>query len=40
LSENGLLDDYIIEFTDVLHTLGKEYIIEDIIGKMKEKGLI
>lgn len=30
LDSTGILDDYIIKCYDVLHTLGKEYLVEDI----------
>lgn len=40
LKESGLLQDYIVTNYDVLHTLGKEYLVEDIIGLMKEKHLL
>jgi hypothetical protein len=40
LSESRLLDDYLIPSYDVLHTQGKEYIVDDLIGLMREKGLI
>lgn len=31
--------DYIIKSYDILHTQSKNYIIEDIISLMKEKGI-
>jgi hypothetical protein len=34
-----ILDDYIIPCYDTLHTQGKEYIVNDIIEYMREKGL-
>jgi hypothetical protein len=40
LSESRLLDDYLIPSYDVLHTQGKEYIVDDIIGLMREKGIL
>ena len=40
LNESHLLQDYIIDFYDVLHTQSREYIVTDIINVMKEKGLI
>ena len=39
LSESGILDDYIIECYDALHTLGREYLIEDITGLLEERGV-
>jgi hypothetical protein len=38
--KSSILDDYIIPSYDVLHTQGKEYIVDDIIGYMREKGLV
>ena len=37
--KSGILDDYIIPCYDTLHTQGKEYIVNDIVGYMREKGL-
>ena len=39
LNSTGILDDYIIKCYDVLHTLGKEYIVEDITELVREKGI-
>ena len=39
LDESGILDGYIIKSYDVLHTLGKEYIVSDIADYMEEAGL-
>ena len=30
LNSTGILDDYIIKCYDVLHALGKEFLVEDI----------
>jgi hypothetical protein len=38
--KSDILDNYIIPCWDTLHTQGKEYILNDIVGLMKEKGLI
>ena len=38
-NSTGILDDYIIKFYDVLHTLGKEYLVEDITEFVREKGI-
>ena len=41
LSEKSdILDGYIIPCYDTLHTQGKEYIVNDIVGYMGEKGLL
>jgi hypothetical protein len=37
--ESCILNDYIVSCYDVLHTQGKEYIVEDIIDVMKQKGV-
>ncbi|MCL2052396.1 MAG: DUF3791 domain-containing protein [Lachnospiraceae bacterium] len=37
--ENNILDDYIIPNYGTLHTQGKEYIVNDIIEYMENKGL-
>lgn len=39
LNSTGILDDYIIKCYDVLHTLGKEYLVEDITEFIREKGI-
>ena len=37
--KTDILDTYIIPCYDVLHTQGKEYIVNDIIELMRERGL-
>ena len=37
LSVTGILDEYIIPCYDVLHTLGKEYLVEDITEFVSER---
>lgn len=39
LNTTGILDNYIIKCYDVLHTLGKEYLVEDITEFVREKGI-
>ncbi len=39
LNSTRILDNYIIKCYDVLHTLGKEYLIEDITEFVREKGI-
>ena len=39
LNTTGILDGYIIKCYDVLHTLGKEYLVEDITEFVREKGI-
>ncbi len=38
--DSNILDDYIIPCYDVLHTQGKDYIVNDLIDMMKEKGVM
>jgi len=38
LNSSGILDGYIIEAYDVLHTLGKEYLVEDITDLVNGRG--
>ena len=37
--KSDILNGYIVPCYDVLHTQGKEYIVEDIVGLMKERGV-
>lgn len=39
LNSTGILDEYIISCYDSLHTLGKEYLLEDITDFAREKGV-
>ena len=39
LNSTGILDNYIIKCYDVLHTQGKEYLVEDITAFAREKGV-
>ncbi|MBE6319317.1 MAG: DUF3791 domain-containing protein [Bacteroidales bacterium] len=39
LKTSGILFDYIIKGYDVLHTFSKEYLMNDIISYMNEKGV-
>ena len=39
LNSTRILDDYIIKCYDVLHMLGKEYLVEDITEFVREKGI-
>ena len=40
LAESGVLDDYIIGCYDTLHTLGREYLIDDIKGLLHDRGVV
>ena len=39
LNQTRILDDYIFACYDTLHTLGTEYLVEDITEFVKEKGV-
>jgi hypothetical protein len=38
--KSDILDNYIVPCYDALHTQGKEYIVNDIVEVMREKGLV
>lgn len=40
LRTSGILTSYLLPGYDVLHTFSKEYIVEDLILCMKEKGVL
>ena len=37
--QSDILDNYIIPGYEVLHTQSKEYIVDDIVSYMREKGI-
>lgn len=37
--KSGILNSYIVPEYEILHTQGKEYIVDDIIEVMKERGV-
>jgi len=39
LAQSGVLDDYIIRCYDSLHTLGREYLVDDITGLLHDRGV-
>ncbi len=39
LFKSNILNGYIVSEYDVLHTQGKEYIVEDILEVMQERGV-
>ena len=39
LKSSGILYDYIVPLYDILHTQGRDYIIEDIREAMRRKGI-
>ena len=40
LKQSGILNGYIVTSYDVLHTFGKEYLMEDLTEYMREKGVL
>ncbi|MBQ9764710.1 MAG: DUF3791 domain-containing protein [Lachnospiraceae bacterium] len=38
--ESDILNSYIVPGYEMLHTQGKEYIVNDIIGIMRERGVL
>lgn len=40
LLESGILYDYIVPSYDVLHTFGSKYLMDDLTGLMREKGVL
>jgi hypothetical protein len=40
LQDSGILSGYIIPAYDVLHTYSSAYLTDDLIGYMKEKGVL
>lgn len=40
LKDSGLLQNYLIENFDILHTQGKDYLVDDIIQLMQERQLL
>lgn len=40
LRTSGILTNYLLPGYEVLHTFSKEYIVEDLIECMKEKGVL
>jgi hypothetical protein len=38
--KSNILDNYIIPGWDTLHTQGKDYIVNDIVDYMREKGIV
>ena len=40
LKESGILHEYLIPAYDVLHTFSRDYIVDDLMSLMREKGVI
>jgi hypothetical protein len=39
LNDSTIIDNYILPCYDVLHTQGRDYLVEDISGFVREKGI-
>lgn len=39
LDDNNLIEDYIVKFYDILHTQGKDWIIEELVEQLEERGI-
>ena len=39
MQDAGVIDDYIVPCYDVLHSFSKEYIIDDLVSLMRQKGV-
>ena len=39
LQDAGIIDDYLVPFYDVLHTLGAEYLVNDLTGMARDRGV-
>ena len=40
LKDRGILENYILKGYEVVHTFGKEYLMDDLITYMQEKGAL
>lgn len=40
LKSSGILSNYIVPSYDILHTFGKEYLMDDLTDYMREKGVL
>ena len=40
LKDRGILENYIVKGYEVVHTFGKEYLMDDLITYMQEKGTL
>ncbi len=38
--KSGFLTDVVVGLYDVLHTQGKEYVVSELLGQMKARGLV
>ena len=40
LKTSGILAEYLVPAYDVLHTFSRDYIVDDLVGLMRERGAI
>lgn len=40
MQDAGMIDGYIVPCYDVLHSFSKEYIVEDLVSLMKQRGAL
>lgn len=40
LVDSNILNDFIIQYYDELHTYGRKYLVEEIISLMTERGVL
>ena len=40
LADSGVLEGYIVAGYDVLHTFGKEYLLDDLVDVLRERGYL
>ena len=40
LTKAHAIDEYIIPFYDVLHTLGEDYLVEDVTEYVRKRGVV
>ena len=38
--DSDILDSYILPYYDALHTQGKDYIVDELEGMMKKRGIL
>lgn len=39
LDANDLIEGYILKFYDILHTQGKDWIVEDLVEQLEKRGI-
>ena len=40
LKNSGILSDYLVPAYDVLHTFSRDYIVDDLVSLMRERGVL